>query len=378
MSYNQIDILKHQTPEIAEWGDKDILFLHTKLLAVKSKWKETQPEDEGLLLLGCALAWDKMVKSGRQLPELGQPPSYYRYLARKHRQNVKRCAEHIAPRAQAWGGFWDPEVENKEDTKGWAERKSSIAPHIWISLKKKEFLTNINSPLQYETESLRGLKDTSLHFLRKIDTAPSTISLLEGHKKLFNNISNEAGSFASQQLVYAGYLGSEPREIPWEIEKLANSFSTGIKAAKERNLYKEAEIIRWVSFATARLLRIHPFTSGNKRLFACWAICALHRELNKTENNPTKFWKNMHSDFISMRKGDIEPICKKLCIAFGVKNPQVDVPSFWLPPEDITPISIQKKRAIHEREKAQKNNLPKKLLKKFKSKKSEPTLLFNS
>jgi fido (protein-threonine AMPylation protein) len=283
------DKLTHKVPEVSEWSKEQLEFLYRKMLDLKSQWTESIEESDNLLFLGCALSWDKMVQEGRSLPKLDHSPSHYRDIGRKHRHAVTKCANSIAPKAQAWGGFWEPEDETSQDAKGWKERKSSIAPHIWINIKKKEFLTTINSPLDYENASLKGLEKAGVHFLQKLETTPTLASLQTGHKNLFSHISEERGMITDKQLFHAGYAGSHPREIPWEIENISQLFSKGLNKAKQTNIYKEAEIIRWVAFTMARLLRIHPFTSGNKRLLACWGLTTLTRELEKPDTKSTRY-----------------------------------------------------------------------------------------
>jgi fido (protein-threonine AMPylation protein) len=338
------DKLTKRIPEISSWSAQELEFLYGRMLDLKSKWKETTPEDDSLLFLGCALDWSKMVSEAKSLPLLTKSPSYYRDIARKHRMSVVKCAKSIAPKAQAWGGFWDPEEELAQDKKGWKERKSSIAPHIWISLKKKEFLKSINTPLEYENASLKGLVSCTTHFLQRNSTTPTLSSLLEAHKRLFSHISGEGGHLANKQLCYAGYVGSEPKDIPWEIEQISKKYEEGIKKVKSKKLYREAEIIRWTVFAASRLLRIHPFPSGNKRLLASWVLSSLNKELQYPENKKTSFWKNCHPHFMTMRTGEIAPICTKICAAFSIQDPSPDVPSFWLTPEEVTPIGIKRKR----------------------------------
>jgi fido (protein-threonine AMPylation protein) len=334
---------RHNLHELSEWSDQDLETLIERVEKLKSPWDKAHPEFDSLLILGAALSWSEESHQTPGLPTLNKAPSDYIEVGHHYREQLQKQAKSLCEKAQAWGGFWDPEDEKKEDKNGWAERESSIAPHVWIGLKKKGFLPHINTPLEYERESLKGLEECCTLFLKLPKLCPSLENLQKAHQTLFKNISNTAGEFTNTQLFTGGYIGADPRLIPYEIQEANKEYQRGINASKKMGNFKEAEIIRTVVFTCAKLLRIQPFVAGNKRIIAAWALCILSREINLPKIEKINFWKDLHLTFKDLRKGKLASTCKKLCKAFDVENPEIDVPSFWLSPGNVAPKQIEPK-----------------------------------
>lgn len=359
MPNTEINKLRHNIPELSEWGDQDIEVLLQRVQKLKTKWAKVSPDYDCLLTLGAALCWSEKSHKTPGYPELNKEPSKYIEIGQTYRENLKTQCKSLAKKAQAWGGFWDPEDEKKEDSVGWKERDSSIAPHVWISLKKRGFLPHINSPLDYEQHSLKGLEKCCQLFLKLPELSPNINNLLRAHQTLFKNISNQAGEFTDAQLFSGGYVGSDPRLVTYELSELSKQFEAGIKTAKKMGTFKDAEILRTVAFVCARLLRIQPFKEGNKRIIAAWALCTLAREVSIPKVKDIGLYKNLHLNFKELRKGNLGPCAKKLCKAFGVENPEHEVPSFWLSPEDVAPRQIDPKDWESKNPNHNSNILPK-------------------
>lgn len=333
--------IRHNVPELSEWADEDISILARRVQTLKSQWRKSTSEHDTFLTLGAALKWSEKSHKEPGLPELNKTPSEYIELGQRYREEIKKQARDLADKAQAWGGFWDPEDEKKEDSQGWKERGSSIAPHVWIGLKKRGFLPHINTPLDYERESLQGLENCCALFLKLPKLSPNLSTLQRAHQAVFKKISSQAGEITDAQLSTSGYIGADPRLIPAELDLLNKQFEKGMKTARRMENFKDAEIIRTVAFTCARLLRIQPFKAGNKRIIAAWALCTLAREVSIPTIQDVEFFKNLHHTFKDLRKGKLDPTAKNLCKAFGVKNPEKEVPSFWLSPDFIAPKQIE-------------------------------------
>lgn len=361
MITSKLHKIRHNVPELSEWSNQDMLTLQNGVEELKSGWKIKTDDFDHYLVLGIALSWSEQTQLSPNLgfPALDLPPSQYIELGQKYRKSLTTQASSLAKKAQAWGGFWDPEDEKKEDLEGWQERDSSIAPHVWIGLKKKGFLPHINSPKEYEDASQRGLEDCCMLLLKMPSISPSLETIQRAHQKLFENISNDAGEFTTTQLFVGGYVGADPRLIAYELEDLKKQYKRGIQKAKKMGSYQDAEVIRTVAFCCARLLRIQPFKTGNKRVIAAWALCTLSRELAIPKVKNTKFWKDLHLSFKDIRQGNLDSLCHGLCKALKVEDPQHEVPSFWLTPEPVAPNQIDPKEwekknfKIHKIKKAQ-------------------------
>jgi hypothetical protein len=358
MLNQEIKKIRHNIPELSEWSDDDIKILNDRVGELKSQWRKLTNEYDTFLTLGAALSWSETSQSTPGLPELSKSPSQYIEVGQLYREELERQSKSLAEKAQAWGGFWDPEDEKKEDEQGWKERSTSIAPHVWIGLKKRGFLPHINTPLEYERQSLQGLEKCCSLFLRLPKLTPDLETMRRGHRTLFKNISDQAGEFTNTQLFTAGYVGSDPRLISYELESIKKQYKKGMATANKMGLFKDAEILRTVTFACARLLRVQAFKDGNKRLIAAWALCALAREINMPKQKDITFWKNLHHHFKDIRKGKLGPTCKKLCQAFGIENPEREVPSFWLSPDNVAPSQIDPKEWESKGSKNKLNNSP--------------------
>jgi hypothetical protein len=343
MIKQEIQKIRHQLPELSEWNTQDIELLDLRVKTLKSQWSKATCEQDDLLTLGAALSWSERSNNTPGFPILDKTPSQYIETGRVYRQKINEQVKSLAEKAQAWGGFWDPEDEKKEDEEGWKERGTSIAPHVWIGLKKRGFLPHINSPLDYERESLKGLEECCKFLLKLPVMTPSIETMQKAHGNLFKNISNQAGEFTDAQLFSGGYIGADPRLISYELENLTRQFEKGIKTAKKMGSFKEAEIIRTVTFVAARLLRIQPFKEGNKRIIAAWALSTLAREVSIPKRNDIDLYKSLHLTFKELRKGKLAPMAKKLCKAVAIENPEHEVPSFWLSPDFVAPKQIDPK-----------------------------------
>lgn len=343
MLEKELKKIRHNIPELSEWSNEDISILLKKVQTLKSDWRKSTSDYDTLLTLGAALDWSEKSHKTPGHPELDRPPSTYIEVGQTYRETLRMQSKNLADKAQAWGGFWDPEDEKSEDENGWVERDSSIAPHIWIGLKKRGFLPHINNPLEYERESLKGLENCCA-LLLKIPKLTPTLSLLQRtHRTLFKNISNQAGEFTDAQLFTGGYVGADPRLISYELNSLSKQYEKGMKTAKKMGTFKDAKIIRTVAFTCARLLRIQPFKEGNKRIIAAWALCTLAREVSIPKVDQIKSYKDLHLTFKELRKGKLTTTAKKLCRTFGVSNPEPEVPSFWLSPSSVKPKQIETK-----------------------------------
>jgi fido (protein-threonine AMPylation protein) len=199
----------------------------------------------------------------------------------------------------------------------------------WRAIQKKGLLPGVGSQKEYLEKVNRGLKEAAGWLLTGGLKAPSLATAKKIHKMAMVEVAPWAGKPTTVQLITGGFPTCEPRRIAGEFEKLEAQWAAGFKKKDSPQ-----EICRWVAFAAARWLRIHPFADGNKRTISLWAMATTEMAIG-----PLGLGKSLENKlagaFKALRTGDLEPLGKILLGAAGQETGGGK--NLWKPPHKIAP-----------------------------------------
>lgn len=190
-----------------------------------------------------------------------------------------------------------------------------MTEEIWKGIKKKGVLPHIVTKEDYLLATAKGM-GAAAALLAKLPTIRPNANLLRLiHALIFQNATPWAGEFTKTILITNKFVTSDPQSIHLNITKARKGWE------KKKDPTPPEDRARYLAWLTARLLRIHPFTDGNKRTILSLVLALLTRELSKTPDTAL-LQKKLSATIPETRKGNIQPLGELFLAASGLEIPK--------------------------------------------------------
>lgn len=207
-----------------------------------------------------------------------------------------------------------------------------MTPELWVAARRKGVLPSVKTPEDYMEGLMRGMKDAAVWLLTRHPLAPSLETARAVHRRAMGNVVPFAGVPTKVSLVTRGFPSCDPSAIEPEFGLLEEQFRDGLPGNANAQ-----EACRWVAFAAARWLRIHPFLDGNKRTISLWATTWLEARFGPLGHD-RPIHHRLSSAYEHLRKGDLAPFGSLLlCLAGDASQVSKPEAKLWVCPHRVAP-----------------------------------------